>query len=627
MLSRFRIDRGAEAGLTIDDLDVDRYALDGRAAAGAHRGPRARPRRQPEPELAGPAPHQHPRLRAGDGAGGRVLRERPARLPDRRADRPELYFSPSLTATPSPARRRASGPARRRRPSDYAGTTGVQMSSFVRRAAFALAFLDYNVLGSGAIDDDSQMLWVRNVRDRLEKLAPFLSYDGDPYPVVVDGRVLWVVDAYTYDEPLPVRPAHRQRRPADARTAASTATPTTSATASRPSSTPTTASVHVLRHRRRRPDHPGVGERRSATCSRRATRCRPSCASTCATPRTCSACRPTSTRSTSSTRSSFFERDGAWSVAQAPSVDPREPTSAGGAVADRRPTTSRRRPTSPPSRRRAGSCRTTRCSPTRRRGGDEFVLLRPFVPFSPQRPAHRAAGVHDGVERPRHLRPAHRVRRRPAPCPTARAPSPTTIDSRTDDHPADHAADRRRQPGALRRPAARAGRRRAAVGAPVLRRRRPEQRPRDDGHRVPVRHRRPTTTGPRTASRSARRWPSCSPGSRRPRRPRRAPTSRRAADDRADDAGRAGRRARRPSCWPQADQLLARGRAGAAQDGDLGELPGQGRPGRRRSCSQALAGMVPPTRPADVEPATAGGRRGRLSCSASRARSSRNAIW
>src|SRR4029453_7247237 len=57
--------------------------------------------------------------------------------------------------------------------------------------------LTYNVLGSGAIDENSQMLWVRNVRDRLQKLAPFLSYDGDPYPVVVDGRVLWVVDGYT----------------------------------------------------------------------------------------------------------------------------------------------------------------------------------------------------------------------------------------------------------------------------------------------------------------------------------------------------------------------------------------------------------------------------------------------
>jgi uncharacterized membrane protein (UPF0182 family) len=41
------------------------------------------------------------------------------------------------------------------------------------------------------------MLWVRGVNDRLEKLAPFLSYDADPYPVAVDGRAVWVVDAYT----------------------------------------------------------------------------------------------------------------------------------------------------------------------------------------------------------------------------------------------------------------------------------------------------------------------------------------------------------------------------------------------------------------------------------------------
>ena len=71
------------------------------------------------------------------------------------------------------------------------------MNSFVRRAAFALAFLDYNVLGSGAINDDSQMLWVRGINDRLTKLAPFLSYDTDPYPVALDGRAVWVVDAYT----------------------------------------------------------------------------------------------------------------------------------------------------------------------------------------------------------------------------------------------------------------------------------------------------------------------------------------------------------------------------------------------------------------------------------------------
>ena len=61
----------------------------------------------------------------------------------------------------------------------------------------ALAFLDYNVLGFGGIQDDSQMLWVRGINDRLSKLAPFLSYDADPYPVAVDGRAVWVTDAYT----------------------------------------------------------------------------------------------------------------------------------------------------------------------------------------------------------------------------------------------------------------------------------------------------------------------------------------------------------------------------------------------------------------------------------------------
>ena len=77
------------------------------------------------------------------------------------------------------------------------------MSSFARRAAFALAFLDYNVVGSGAIQPDSQILWVRNVNDRLNKLAPFLSYDADPYPVAVDGKAVWVVYGYTTSSRFP----------------------------------------------------------------------------------------------------------------------------------------------------------------------------------------------------------------------------------------------------------------------------------------------------------------------------------------------------------------------------------------------------------------------------------------
>ena len=40
-------------------------------------------------------------------------------------------------------------------------------------------------------------MYVRDPRDRVEKVAPFLTLDGDPYPAVVDGRVVWILDGYT----------------------------------------------------------------------------------------------------------------------------------------------------------------------------------------------------------------------------------------------------------------------------------------------------------------------------------------------------------------------------------------------------------------------------------------------
>jgi uncharacterized membrane protein (UPF0182 family) len=53
------------------------------------------------------------------------------------------------------------------------------------------------------VNSDSQLLLIRDVRDRVEKLAPFLDYDGDPYPVVVEGGVQWVIDAYTSTSQYP----------------------------------------------------------------------------------------------------------------------------------------------------------------------------------------------------------------------------------------------------------------------------------------------------------------------------------------------------------------------------------------------------------------------------------------
>ncbi len=81
---------------------------------------------------------------------------------------------------------------------EYDGTGGVPINSLARRMAYTLRFNDYNLMLTGLLNDDSRILYRRNVRDRVEQVAPFLRLDGDPYPVVRDGdEVTWIVDAYT----------------------------------------------------------------------------------------------------------------------------------------------------------------------------------------------------------------------------------------------------------------------------------------------------------------------------------------------------------------------------------------------------------------------------------------------
>jgi len=81
--------------------------------------------------------------------------------------------------------------------SRYAGEGGVELSGFLRKLAFAIREADTNMVLSGLIQDDSRVLFYRNVRDRVARAAPFLSLDHDPYIAVVDGRLVWIVDAYT----------------------------------------------------------------------------------------------------------------------------------------------------------------------------------------------------------------------------------------------------------------------------------------------------------------------------------------------------------------------------------------------------------------------------------------------
>ncbi|WP_186832342.1 UPF0182 family protein [Micromonospora endolithica] len=79
----------------------------------------------------------------------------------------------------------------------YTGSGGVEIGSFGRRLLYAIKQQESNFLLSGAINENSKLLYVRNPRERVEKVAPFLTVDGDPYPAVVGGRVQWIVDGYT----------------------------------------------------------------------------------------------------------------------------------------------------------------------------------------------------------------------------------------------------------------------------------------------------------------------------------------------------------------------------------------------------------------------------------------------
>lgn len=88
-------------------------------------------------------------------------------------------------------------------PTRYEGTSGVDMGSFWRRAAFAMRFNQIEPLISEFVTDETRIIYVRDVHDRVEALAPFLDFDADAYPVVLEGRIHYVIDGYTTTDRYP----------------------------------------------------------------------------------------------------------------------------------------------------------------------------------------------------------------------------------------------------------------------------------------------------------------------------------------------------------------------------------------------------------------------------------------
>ncbi|MBX3186076.1 MAG: UPF0182 family protein [Labilithrix sp.] len=109
----------------------------------------------------------------------------------------------------------------------YAGRGGVPLESFWRKLVYGWKLGGTRLLFSDYPTPESRILFHRNIADRVAKAAPFLTLDHDPYPVIVEGRIKWIVDAYTTSDRYPYSEAYAppspkpgaRRGPKDAATA------------------------------------------------------------------------------------------------------------------------------------------------------------------------------------------------------------------------------------------------------------------------------------------------------------------------------------------------------------------------------------------------------------------------
>lgn len=197
-----------------NDLDVDRYQLDGQQSqvliAARELNRAGIPQDTWEARhliythgyglALAPANAVTSRGRPRFLVAGVPLRVDPELAADLPVERPELYFGEGLDgddgkgyAIVGTTRREQSGNAETR----YEGKGGVPIKGFLRRAAFALRFGDLEVLTSEFLTRNSRVLFKRDVATRVRQVAPYLSLDRDPYPVIVNGRIVYVVDGYT----------------------------------------------------------------------------------------------------------------------------------------------------------------------------------------------------------------------------------------------------------------------------------------------------------------------------------------------------------------------------------------------------------------------------------------------
>jgi hypothetical protein len=204
-----------------DDVDIDRYTINGRLTQVMLAG------REVDPSKLDPKSQTWVNKRltythgyglvanpanavTGEGLPSFIARDLPQRtVKGLEVDRPGLYFGEREQSgdyvVVNSKQKEIDYPRGEQQvvTSTYQGVGGVPLGSVFRRLAFAMRFGDTDLLISNRVTPRSRVMMFRNIIERVTKAAPFLQYDGDPYLVAADGKLQWVVDAYTSTDRFP----------------------------------------------------------------------------------------------------------------------------------------------------------------------------------------------------------------------------------------------------------------------------------------------------------------------------------------------------------------------------------------------------------------------------------------
>jgi len=218
LIKSYRQLQGIRLYYDFDDVDVDRYRINGR-----YQQVMLSPRELKIDKLPAKAQtwvNRHLKFTHGYGACLSPVNEQtPEGLPDLivkdippvtktnlQIDRPEIYYGEETNEYVIVKTREEEFDYPKGDKNIYAtyqGRGGVQINSLLRRLAFTIKYSDLKVLLTEYITSDSRIMFDRNIHRRVRKIAPFLRYDRDPYLVISAGKLYWIQDAYTTSDLFP----------------------------------------------------------------------------------------------------------------------------------------------------------------------------------------------------------------------------------------------------------------------------------------------------------------------------------------------------------------------------------------------------------------------------------------